>query len=297
LAYLNPRFYRGWEPWREHLLFLGCCLLVALPTVWFPPGSRTRYVMPMYPIFAVLVGIAIERAIDGARVPQWRRDYRVILAGLGIAMIVLGPAVLVLTLVDQFVTPLAALLPGEGADVVWNQSIGFAVMYATAALLLGGVVFFCRHRSDRLAQVASVFAIAIFMGVSYAGLFVNQLVGLDHWIGDAVADVEEAVPPGARLYSFGHVHHLFAYHYGDPITPLCASMAYADDGPADVEYFCFRRSAVSPSELGFPWQRIAAVDCGRRPGGTPGAMVIIGRRTPARPSVASLPDRPSQQRQ
>src|SRR5690606_1522645 len=45
-------------------LFTALAIAVAFPTVWLPPEARSRYFMPLYPCFAMLVGFAVQIAAE-----------------------------------------------------------------------------------------------------------------------------------------------------------------------------------------------------------------------------------------
>ena len=61
VALVDPRVRRGWGEYRPLLTFLVLALAVTYPTVWFSAGARGRYYMPLYPCFALLAGIVVER--------------------------------------------------------------------------------------------------------------------------------------------------------------------------------------------------------------------------------------------
>ncbi|MFO0946722.1 MAG: glycosyltransferase family 39 protein [Planctomycetota bacterium] len=61
LAFARPSVRRNLGSAGPAVWFLVAAIAITFPTVWFPPGGRTRYFMPMYPLFAVLIGVAIER--------------------------------------------------------------------------------------------------------------------------------------------------------------------------------------------------------------------------------------------
>ena len=61
LAYCSRRIRDRLGPCRETVLFLTICILFSFVFVWLPPGSKARYYMPLFPSFAALIGIAIDR--------------------------------------------------------------------------------------------------------------------------------------------------------------------------------------------------------------------------------------------
>ena len=79
-----------------------------------------------------------------------------------------------------------------------------------------------------------------------------------------MASIRALVPPGEPLVSYGHVHHLFAYYYQEPIAfqPLHKHVAPADGSET---YFCF---TVDPgfvtAKIPFAWERVAEISCEAR---------------------------------
>ncbi|MGL4419381.1 MAG: ArnT family glycosyltransferase, partial [Gemmataceae bacterium] len=45
---------------RPEVVFAAFAVLVAFPTCWIPPGGQTRYLTPLYPLIAVLIGAAVD---------------------------------------------------------------------------------------------------------------------------------------------------------------------------------------------------------------------------------------------
>ncbi len=66
IAYLSREFRRSIGPSRQSILFLVIAIAVAFPTCWFAPGARGRYLMPLYPCLALLVGLVVQRALEPA---------------------------------------------------------------------------------------------------------------------------------------------------------------------------------------------------------------------------------------
>ena len=66
-------FRRALGEIRPVILFPCICLAVAFPTCWIPPDSNTRYMAPLYPCLAVLIGLVAERCGEAAVGSAWRR--------------------------------------------------------------------------------------------------------------------------------------------------------------------------------------------------------------------------------
>src|SRR5262245_13715834 len=74
--------------------FLVIAWLVALPTCWLVPNAKPRYLMPLYPLAAPLVGLVVQRVFEfGSNMPAIRSGWQLfkggaIVAALGGALVV-----------------------------------------------------------------------------------------------------------------------------------------------------------------------------------------------------------------
>ena len=97
LLYFRRDFRRGLGSAREHVVFLSCSILAAFPTVWLAPDSKTRFFLVMYPLFAPLVGLVVERCCRAEHGAAWRRFWggyltagSIVMAGAGIEALLEG---------------------------------------------------------------------------------------------------------------------------------------------------------------------------------------------------------------
>jgi 4-amino-4-deoxy-L-arabinose transferase-like glycosyltransferase len=60
-AYASADFRRRLGAARDQVVFLACAVAVSFPTCWLVPGARSRYFMPLYPCFALLAGLVVQR--------------------------------------------------------------------------------------------------------------------------------------------------------------------------------------------------------------------------------------------
>lgn len=247
--------------------FVLVCLAVTFPMCWLVPGTQTRYYMPLYPCFAVLIGLLIERGCEAGPAEPLRALWKWFRLVLG-ALMPLG-AVVVLAAVW--------LDPAESALA---QPVGFGAVYAIASAITLATLWGSRAgRTLRQCQ-AGVLAIAAFVGLTYSGVVINARMNTSQDVAGAVArlkaELEDRMAPGQRLVSFGRAHHLFAYHYRDPIERHDWPRA-PGDVREDVVYFCFV-SHHQPGPLPFEWETVAVVSCDRNRHPEPQCKVIIGRR-------------------
>jgi 4-amino-4-deoxy-L-arabinose transferase-like glycosyltransferase len=265
IAFLNRDFRRSLGPARDAALFLCVAIAVAFPSCWLAPQARGRYFMPLYPCFAPLVGIVIERAwspiASGIVASLWRRY--TLCAAVGItatAVAVMG----------------VSLLPSWGPAAL-RQSVPVALGYGLAVLLAASILWRARLSLTSSQAVAGVMALAIFLGLTFNGPIMNDAIRRSEDIAAQVAQVKERLPAGARLVSLGRAHHPFVYYYGQTI-PWLDWPKQAD--VADYEYFCFHSMHGRRKPLPFDWEEIAVVRCDRYLRANPVDAMIIGRRLP-----------------
>lgn len=245
-----------------YVQFLVICLLVSFPICWLPPHARGRYYMPLYPLVAVLVGIAAEHCSvlgSGSKAKViWNRSLKVIAT----VMLTAALAILIIS------------LSGSPRRSPWAQPPAFAAVYM---LVVAGLAYTVLRASAAITTGGSfrsgMFATTIFLGFTYTGVVVNELINDSVDTQGAVAQLLESLPPDARLVSLGHVHHLFAYYYQRPIRVL-----HQSDAVAPGAYFCFDQLSSRPAVLPFAWKEIKVISVSRSRSRRPQETVVIGRR-------------------
>lgn len=265
VAFLSRDFRRSLGPAGDAALFLAVAIAVAFPSCWLAPQARGRYFMPLYPCFAPLVGIVVERAwsLPLAAVPAalWRRYFTwAALGAVAAAMVVL---------LASFSTWLAS--------TPFHQSAGFAVGYAVAAVLAAACIWSGRSQASPRQAVVALIAWACFLGITFNGVLLNDAIRRSDDIAGQVAQLKQRLPGDVRLVSLGRAHHPFVYYYGETIAWL--------DWPRpgelpDYEFFCFHSMHGRRKPLPFAWEEIAVVRCDRYLRSNPVDLMVIGRRLP-----------------
>lgn len=262
---------------RAHVWYLVACIVVSFPTVWFAPGARGRYYMPIYPCFAVLIGLMVEQAFHAPEGTALRRAWRWFMAGLAIVAGGLAVGVLVATIAGR-VSP-----ESELAAIGLSNPLGFVVAYVIVAAILCGMLWSLRRAVAPRQAMVGVLAVAVLMGTTYTGLMINALVARASDTRGEVESLRSRLPLNAQLVSLGIVHHLFRYHYGEPIRLV----PWAPGGPPaslDFDYFCFTDTSENPLDPGagwqpgFKWEPVAVISCDRNRRDNPRDRVIVGRR-------------------
>ena len=164
---------------------------------------------------------------------------------------------------------------------------GFTIVYGLICLGLAAAWFRTRNVTTAPAQKAVVFCVAVLVGLSYNGPWVNRLVHADNATAAAVARVKRQIPPGEPLVSFGFANHLFVYYLDEPIKVRAWPNDDTDWDPR-VHYFCFQRwPGGHEQEVPFAWEQIAEISCDRYPMRYPVTTMVIGRRIDAPPLLVS----------
>jgi len=265
-TYFRRGFWKSLGDARPTVLFLLVCLAVTFPSVWLPPGARSRYFMPLYPCAAVLVGLVIERCAVVAPGERWQQSWRIFAAVMAPVMITAGVVVAAASVAD---IPKVA------------QSLPFAASYLLASLVLAIVCYRTRHLTGGRAAHAAVLSVAAFAALTFNGVVVNVKVANSNDVRQSVAAAVAELPAEAELASLNTISHRFAFRYGKPVRRA----AWPIEGSPDFEYFCFHRSRVG-GELGFHWEKIAEVNLERERRDQPQEIVILGRVLPESTQVA-----------
>lgn len=233
-AYLSARFRRGLGRFRDPAFFALICIAVSFPTCWLPPGSKTRYYMALYPVFALLAGAVVERAAR-AEPGGWRKLWTGFQRFFGVLAGVAGLAVVGVR-----------VFAGEGAPT--HQPAAVVALVAALSLLAAAVLLRSSAASGERAARRSVLALTAWCGLMFTGYLTN--VWRDNSLDAAgqVAALRTQLPEGVRLHSIGVVDPVFAHYWDDDIelTPWSPAV---DSVPDEVEYFAFSpRFAGGPLE-------------------------------------------------
>lgn len=280
LPLLTRRFRATLGPARDQVLFLAICLGVALPTVWLPTSGLPRFLAPLFPCLAVLIGLVAERCTAAAAVSELRRAWGQYLGAVACTMLAAAVAVLVLTAVPM-------------TSGVWRGLAGpptLGALYALSAAGLGVVVWRLRQSQDAARARWAVSAVAVFMVLLFTGFLTD--VRLRRCVDQPalVRRLKEILPPGQALVSLGgHIDCALPYYYG---MPLIAPRSWPEE-PCDIDgidYFCCACHGNERPDLPFAWEELAAISLDRVQLPVPDNVAIIGRRLGAPTALSnSLP--------
>lgn len=280
VAFASRRTRALLAPHTSVVRFLLVGMVVAYPSVWIAAGGRGRYFMPLYPCVAVLVALVIDRCSLAVRGDYPRRAWHQFLLLCGTLIVISG-------LVFGGASAVAAQWALALCQPRW-----FGVAYGVAAIVAVFALWRCYRSTRERTRFAAITAIVAMVGLASTGLMIN--VHVAHWndVTDAVAQLKEQLPPGAKLVSLSPIEHRFAFYYGAPITQLDWPTSI-DDLPPGVEYFCFMRNpgdsaikrksgrgrswTTTPGTLPFVWEEIASIYSEREVSGDRPRSVVLGR--------------------
>lgn len=267
LLFLSRRFRHSLSPVRDDLLFCLVTLLVTFPSVWLTPGASLRYYMPIYPVFALIVGIACDRL--AADLSLWEslqkhidRCWR-LLGGL----------------TAGFSVTLLAVSCWD-ASRSWSQPLWLAIPLfligtATACVL-------CRRSSHPPPWVLrrNLVLVSCFLALLNTTVFLNVRLHISERADREIARLRSVIPPGTTLHSLGIAHHLFLFHLREHVVVLPPADQIAEPPPG-AGYFCMtiKHGIVPP--LPFHWEHVATINCDRSKLPRPEDQLVVGRATGA----------------
>jgi 4-amino-4-deoxy-L-arabinose transferase-like glycosyltransferase len=278
LGLLRREFWNVGSYERSAVVFLLCGIAAILVPVWLSPGGHHRYVMPMYPLLALLCGAVVHQALSlaasGFLERLWRDFVRVLAVVVAAATIVfLGMTVYSLFSVHEWVLRLAQ---------PWWQIILLVFLVVPAA------GFLIRRASSSYPRdaLSVTFLAGALVAIVFNGPIINSLA---HAAVDVRPDITSLYRriQGSRLMSIGMAHHRLLYYYPEPI-PLVPRPSSAEDVPEDLEYFVIDAQRGTPIILPFEWEEIGRLNMDRNRRDDPRDFVIIGRRLRTEPRPAKM---------
>ena len=270
-------------------LFLVIAVAVTFPTCWLTPGAKTRYFMPLYPCFAILSGIVIERCSQADAAVPLRSIWRWFLWVMAAVMCAVGAGTVIgrldgpWPLAAGYATAVAVLVAAAlwaafqvaRPERAWQaSSLNSPIHHARPTLRVGA-----RGSATQIAIVS----VATFVGLTWTTAVLNvQLRTANDTTAPAVAALREGLPPGTHLASFSWVDPLFAYYYRAPIRYVPWPTSGETIDPA-ITYFCYGNDSPLPGPVTVDYDEVARISCDRNQGKPDHRVVIVGKRKePAR---------------
>jgi len=250
---------------RDPTIFCATAVAATFPSVWFAFGATSRHFMSLYPCFAVLAAVVVDRSWQAERATSLGRGWRAFLysiAGLTLA------GALAVAVAPWLTTPLADRL---------RQGPSFTLVFLLSATATMVAAMYSLRFQSGVRRSFGVVAATCLLGLAYTGGIVNLLVATAEDTGASVAALKETLPVDVKIVSLGEIDPLFAFHYRDPIPVVAWPKTAGDLGP-DVVYFTYIEPTAGSPALPFAWEPVATVSCERNRTATPDRIVRVGRR-------------------
>jgi 4-amino-4-deoxy-L-arabinose transferase-like glycosyltransferase len=274
LGLLWREFWNLGSSGRSAVVFLLCGIAAILVPVWLSPGGHHRYVMPMYPLLAVLCGAVVHQGFSLAPPDFLRRlwcDFVRVLAVIiaGATIVFLGMTAYSLFSVHEWVLRLA--------QPWWQIILLLVLVVPTAGFLI-------RRASSSYPRdcLWVTFLAGALVALLFNGPVINSLVQAAVDVRPDIESLYRHIPQGTRLMSIGMAHHRLLYYYPEPI-PLVPRPRSAEDVPEDLDYFVIDGHRGEPTVLPFEWEEIGRLNMDRNRREEPRDFVIIGRRLRTEP--------------
>jgi len=259
LAYGQKTIRERMQQRKEMVWFLAIAIAVCFPSVWIPPEARPRYFMPLFPCFAVLIGVALT-LMSEARVLAadrlWAlfvRAGRVVMFAAAIGIAAWG-------------------FSGIGMCPPLLEAIAYGILVAILGVAMRRVSVEPTLASVRRGTVL----MTLFLGVTYVLPILSNQAKRSENLPAAMAVAQAKLPDDVELVSFGHVHHLFLHYLGEPVKLIDVTEVTLADAQG-VDYFCIESLQGVPPRLPFAWTAVAALPMDRNRHAVPDLQVIIGR--------------------
>ena len=274
LGLTNRQFWPLEEKARSAFLFLLLGIATIFIPVWFSEGGKGRYLMPMYPLVAIVCGMVAHKCMSADMTSSIRKFWRGYLRVMGIMIAVVTGFFFIITLAASFI------------DVPWVQMLGqpwsWMIFLIIAALLGVGLIWRQTSKGHREHGLLMTFTLASLIAICYNGPVLNAQAHHASRIGPTIVEFRDSLPAGTRLVSFELLDDRFLYWYGEPI-PILDRPERMDDVSGDVDYFALLIHKGKFTELPFEWEKVADFIMDRqRVVQNPNNVVVIGRRITSR---------------
>lgn len=254
---------------RDGVMFCAAALAATFPSVWLSYGAMSRHYLCMYPCFAVLIGVVLEKSFasssESSLAAGWRWFCRVLSAVAVVGAVVVAAAPWIETeWARRLVQP------------TWFSICFFALVAASVTGIAWSIRRWTVEPNSVNVRFAGFIALVALFGAAYVGVGINTLAGMANNHASQVAAVRRKLPPNVKLVSFGPLDHVFTFNFREPIRQLDRPRS-VDDIPEDVEYFAYTPGLGPNVQVLGPWEEVAVVSCERNEKPSPGRVVVIGK--------------------
>jgi 4-amino-4-deoxy-L-arabinose transferase-like glycosyltransferase len=239
-------------------LFILVAVGLAFPSCWLPPGGKTRYFAPLYPLISILIGLSIDY-LQSANLPRPVRLYWFVYTRI-ILEIAFGIGCLVM--MYSLISPSEISLLPASASI-----FGLLLMFV---VVLG---YWRIRREDVMGFLGCIGIISCLISV---GLLAGYREKISNPVQEQVDAMRATLPTGVRLQSIEHVTSIFTRAWGEFIPPV-----HLEDAAATIpvgSYFCFDWSEKEPPEIPFEFEMLTRLSMERNRHPIWKASTVIAKR-------------------
>ncbi len=265
LAYTSKGFRNSFGPLKPEVFFHAVAFGIAFLTIWIPTGGQTRYMIPVYPSFAFLVGVVVHQVSEKLG-PVWvQRGFTLFVTVLALLFLFTG-----------MVMPFAQMLANAVKKTDFAPISGHEWFYALAFLAIGGVLFWSRKEDDPRTMRRQLLFIAAGTALICSGLMVDARLRRSEDTAERVKEATHMIPKDATLVSLGQTDSLFAYHYGKFIPQITENPTTEDIKVGD--YFCYLSYIGRKPQVPFEYVELGSVSMERFRKENPFSSVLVCQR-------------------
>ncbi len=197
----------------QPLAFAAIAFCVAFPTVWLVPGSKTRFLLSLFPCAAICVGIALECAfavIEQERECENKSGQNAVRRDLLRFANIIGWLAILAALLILGISLYATLMK---AELRLTTTLPRAIAFGIVSIALGCAILRNRHTVSREACGTSFFCVAAFFGVFYSFPIVDDMNRWSERTDIAIHELyqKQLIPNQRALVSLEECPHLINY--------------------------------------------------------------------------------------
>jgi 4-amino-4-deoxy-L-arabinose transferase-like glycosyltransferase len=250
------------------VLFLTICVVLAFPTCWLPPAGQTRYIAPLYPCFALLLGFVVQRCGEADSASALGRVWRRCLG----AMVMLMPA-------TALAIAAAGLLKHHPNVGPWAEPPLTAAAFVVIILGLAWLAHRVRWAAPRWRIGFAVVAVAGFMAVLFNGPVLDARIRRGVDMGPPLRALKGRIASDVTVVSLGRVDSDFAFYCGKIPRPL-PWPSQTEPAVPESGFFCFIAFGRDRPVLAFRWEEVTVVSMDRNWRAVPARALVVARRLP-----------------
>jgi 4-amino-4-deoxy-L-arabinose transferase-like glycosyltransferase len=197
----------------QPLAFAAIAFGLAFLTVWLVPGSKTRFLLNVFPCAAICVGIALDCAFSVIEQEGKERaagDRAAVRNDLFRFANIIGWLAFLAALFFIVVSAYAAV---KDTEIRLAMSLPRAIFFAIVSIVLGSVIIRNRHKAGRESYATSLFCVAAFFGLLYNLPIVDYMNRWSQRTDIAFEELYEKrqIPDNRTLVSLGEIPPLINY--------------------------------------------------------------------------------------